>query len=278
MRTGVVRYFLPFIFILCFSARPDKHKIVRGFTGTILLHDSIYLDETEISNMNWLEYVAWMRRKYKQDNYGIYRKSLPDTTVWRETLSLGEPYRETYFRHPAYREYPVVGITYEQAQDFCKWRTDIVNEVLYFREHKSKKWNVDSIYTIPQKVRYRLPTRQEWELAAFAGLDSNKFPLGYESIYNAKTKQSLVLVKERSASLQNPGTPWAVHSGGKNKFGFYNLIGNVSEMIAEKGICKGGSWAHHLDECEVMKDLQYSTPTAWLGFRCVMVMKEKLKN
>ena len=51
------------------------------------------------------------------------------------------------------------------------------------------------------------------------------------------------------------------------------MLGNVAEMVQEKGICKGGSWRNILEECRVGKDMEYSKPAAWLGFRCVCVVK-----
>jgi sulfatase modifying factor 1 len=90
---------------------------------------SFYMDETEVSNTNWLEYLNWIRR-VDPTNYEYYYNELPDTLVWRRPLSYNEPYVDNYLRHPAYQDYPVVGVSWEQAQRYCSWRTDIVNESL----------------------------------------------------------------------------------------------------------------------------------------------------
>ncbi len=90
---------------------------------------SFYMDETEVSNTNWLEYLDWIRQSYP-DDYEYYYNELPDTLVWRRPLSYNEPYVDNYLRHPAYGEYPVVGVTWEQAQRYCTWRTSRVNELL----------------------------------------------------------------------------------------------------------------------------------------------------
>ena len=63
----------------------------------------------------------------------------------------------------------------------------------------------------------------------------------------------------------------------KNWFGIYNMLGNVSEMVIEEGISKGGSWRNRIEGCRVGKDLEYNKPTAWLGFRCVCI-KQTGKN
>ncbi|MEJ2903768.1 SUMF1/EgtB/PvdO family nonheme iron enzyme [Pedobacter panaciterrae] len=90
---------------------------------------SFYMDETEVSNTNWLEYLNWIRTNYPTD-YEYYYNEIPDTLVWRRPLSYNEPYVDNYLRHPAYQDYPVVGVTWEQASRYCDWRTDRVNELL----------------------------------------------------------------------------------------------------------------------------------------------------
>lgn len=91
---------------------------------------SFYMDRTEVTNFHWLEYVYWMKRVYYKSYPHIYKKSLPDTLVWRDPLSYREKFVDYYFRYPAYRDYPVVGVSWIQANDFCKWRTDRVNEYI----------------------------------------------------------------------------------------------------------------------------------------------------
>ena len=94
---------------------------------------SFYMDETEVRNIDYLEYLFWIERVYgsNYDNGSypeVYWKALPDTNVWRDKLSYNEPYVESYLRHPAFNQYPVVGVNWEQAVDYCAWRTDRVNE------------------------------------------------------------------------------------------------------------------------------------------------------
>jgi gliding motility-associated lipoprotein GldJ len=89
---------------------------------------SFYLDETEVRNIDYLEYLFWINRVYGQSYPEVYKKSLPDTLVWRDKLGYNEPFVDQYLRHPAYKNYPVVGVSWQQATDYCKWRTDRVNE------------------------------------------------------------------------------------------------------------------------------------------------------
>jgi gliding motility-associated lipoprotein GldJ len=102
---------------------------------------SFYMDQTEVTNFHWLEYLYWISRAYETYPM-VYKNALPDTLCWRSPLGFNEKYVDYYLRHPAYRDYPVVGVSWLQANDFCKWRTDRVNEYILVREG-ILAWNVD---------------------------------------------------------------------------------------------------------------------------------------
>lgn len=98
---------------------------------------SFYMDETEVTNLMYLEYLDWLKRVFppSDDNYRrIYDGALPDTLVWRNQLGYNEVMVYNYLRHPAYKDYPVVGVSWVQAVEFSKWRTDRVNELLLEKE------------------------------------------------------------------------------------------------------------------------------------------------
>jgi gliding motility-associated lipoprotein GldJ len=94
---------------------------------------SFYIDETEVSNVNYREYTYWLSRIFGNVYPQVYFNALPDTLAWRSQLAYNEPLVEYYFRHPAYNNFPVVGVTWEQANQYCKWRSDRVNEMLLIK-------------------------------------------------------------------------------------------------------------------------------------------------
>ena len=98
---------------------------------------SFYIDETEVTNIMYLEYLDWIKAVFPQDNKDykkLYESALPDTLVWRNQLGYVEELTTNYLRHPAYAEYPVVGVNWLQAVQFMEWRTDRVNEFILERE------------------------------------------------------------------------------------------------------------------------------------------------
>ncbi len=128
---------------------------------------SFFIDETEVANVHYREYLYWLENTFAEDT-NIINKALPDTLVWREELAYNEPYVEYYFRFPSYNYYPVVGVNWQQAHDFCIWRTDRVNELLlmkkgYFKPDAIKKemkgggaegsFNTEAYLTNPELVQ-----------------------------------------------------------------------------------------------------------------------------
>lgn len=105
---------------------------------------SFFMDETEVTNKMYAEYLFWVKTVFPptEENYkNIYNGAIPDTLVWRNRLGYNETMTNNYLRHPAYADYPVVGVNWIQAVEFSKWRTDRVNENILEREGYLKKDN-----------------------------------------------------------------------------------------------------------------------------------------
>jgi sulfatase modifying factor 1 len=110
---------------------------------------SFYMDEAEVTNSEYFLYVQYMKNVFSpaEEKYRhIYNSVLPDTLVWRKSLGNTDILSENYFRHPAYADYPVVGISWLQANEYCKWRTNAVNlKTLIDKGHIKNIFEADTI-------------------------------------------------------------------------------------------------------------------------------------
>ena len=126
---------------------------------------SFYMDETEVTNLMYLEYLDWLKKVFppSNENYRrIYEGAVPDTLVWRNRLGFNEVMTNNYLRHPAYAEYPVVGVSWVQAVEFSKWRTDRVNEMILENEgvtSRNARYEVEPGETFSTETYLNAPTK-----------------------------------------------------------------------------------------------------------------------
>lgn len=125
---------------------------------------SFYIDETEVTNGMYLEYLDWLKKVFPptEENYtNIYKGALPDTLVWRNRLGFNETMTENYLRHPAYANYPVVGVNWLQAVEFSNWRSNRVNELILEEQGftaRDARFEVDASSTFDTETYLNAPS------------------------------------------------------------------------------------------------------------------------
>ena len=215
----------------------------------------------------------------------------PDTLCWIAdfTYSFNEPMTTRYFWHPAYDNYPVVGVTWKQATAFCIWRSEFLNAAL-------------SAAGQPPVHEYRLPIESEWEYAARGGLDHSMYPWGG---YYTRNKEGCFLANFkplRGNYIDDGGSvTLSVGTYQPNEYGLYDMSGNVAEWTAnafdesayifthdlnpdykynalpddppvlKRKVIRGGSWKDigYFLQCGARTYEYQDTAKSYIGFRCV---------
>ena len=253
-----------------------------------------YMDDTEITNNEYRQFVVALTTDDTvgigtltpdQTNIVTTKSFYPDTTVWMRdfTHHMGDPLMEYYYLHPAFDQYPVVGISWKSAKFFCRWRTGFLN-----------KTRADAgLFGIPA---FRLPSEAEWEYAARGGRDLAPYPWGGPYIRNMKGCM-LANFKPGRGNYYDDGFSYTSPVGSyfANDYGLYDMSGNVSEWCEDaffeaaapvvwdlnptyfddkepRKVVRGGSWkdiAYYLQNGT--RNYEFSdTAKSFVGFRCVV--------
>ncbi|CAN5463120.1 N/A [soil metagenome] len=246
-----------------------------------------YMDDTEITNNEYRQFMDAMLADSLTvlgEDY-IMGNLYPDTTVWTREFAhhMGDPMQQYYYWHPAFDDYPIVGVDWQAAQVFCKWRTDYLNS---YRASQG-------LWPMPP---FRLPSEAEWEYAARGGRDMAKYPWGNPYIRNSKGCM-LANFKPGRGNYFDDGFAYTAPVGSyfANDFGLYDMSGNVAEWCEDafnpasvplvwdlnptyydkdepRKVVRGGSWkdiAYFLETGTRTYAHEDSTSST-VGFRCAM--------
>ncbi|MFN5417364.1 MAG: SUMF1/EgtB/PvdO family nonheme iron enzyme [Flavobacteriia bacterium] len=227
------------------------------------LKGKLYLGKFELTNA---EYRLFLDNLKRSQNDKLFQIALYDSTAWNKKFTDSnshlEPMINIYNWHPAYDNYPIVNLSYEGAKAYCDWLT-----VQYNLQRKRK-------YT---KVIFRLPTEKEWLYGAGSGNENAKtcFPNDDPRCPEKKCYLANYKPAEDNYFLDGGFHQVRAESYKPNKMGFYNMFGNVSEMIDKNGVAKGGSWYNSFEECDFQKNISYNQADCGVGVRIVMEIIEE---
>lgn len=254
------------LFISSAFAQRSKTYKQKILPGMVKVNDTLYYDEVELDNVSWLEYLHWTKTNNPGESLENYYQMYPDTTVW--TTGDGypnNPYQTHYLTHPAYKSYPLVGVTWKQAKDYCAWRTDRVIEYL---EEKGKRDKAPAAFV------YRLPTYEEYEMV-YRDMVDLSLRIGDEGKKKCRGMYRFNLKRAADDTMgvagvnnDNSDITAPVKSYWPNAYGIYNLKGNVAEWIAEENHHVGLSWADRTTE-NAMEKKKLDQASSYVGFRCV---------
>ena len=233
--------------------------------GTVWVKDNIYIDQFPVTNADYTEFLLTVGAYYNPKIHDTIQKMPAYKVNWKKlseyffSIEPDEDYLKrldldyysplswtndsnlqfSYYDDEYYSNFPVINITYEQAKEYCKWRSDMV--LLSYAINISKKKKRDVLYT---KFNFRLPKFDEWKSA-------------YD-IFEIKNE---------------PFTKPVTGEDSESEY-FHYSPGNVSEMLDVKGQAVGLSWKDILDPTKPISPVQYQKPGDWLGFRCVCEILE----
>lgn len=273
---------IPFLLAFGKNNKPKTSKylpkqFVKVPSGKVILGKKIdscetfYISKTEISNGEWKAFLMDLKQTGALEAYEANRL---DSTVWRLPNSFLEVFEKQYATNPAYEDYPLVGVTINQAKAYTQWLTE---------KHKDNKYG--------KKITFSIPTKKQWIRAA-RGESQNTYPWdgpyvrNHKGLYlanfmaigeNGIIRNDETNKLEIDGGIPNPAkeyfTTAKVKSYYPNKFGVYNMAGNVAELISDDTLAMGGSWLDPGGDIRVMSRQSAVAPKVNIGFRVVAVVE-----
>lgn len=266
----ILTILLSFILISWKNPQPISKKLKKVLgnnwayvpSGETKIGDAIqnvndfYIFKTEVGNLDYRTFLEFIKDK----NPAQYKSALPDTTVWKsDVVAFNDSYMTQYFRYPGFGQYPVVGISHENALLYCKWIEENINLQVGNGE----------------KVIVKLPSEIEWTRAA-RGDNHNQFYAFEGSDVKNKKGGNLANYKKEK---QNNSSGMIITAGIKNyrpnEFGIYQMSGNVAEMLDEPKKVKGGSWNMPANALKIDESEMVNYPSNNVGFRPVLMVVAK---
>jgi sulfatase modifying factor 1 len=283
--TFIVSFFL--LISSSFKPKPSAKsalKVLEGFanfipSGSVIIDQdtssvqSFYMSSTEVSNLQYSEFLAYLKRTGQHEKYSIAKI---DSSLWESSFvnAYMSPMAENYHNHPAYHNYPVVNVSKEAAIMYCDWLTQVY----------------DSLSGGELSLKFRLPLREEWVRAARGEDFHAPYAWGGPYLRNSKgcflanfvqigagnitrdqeTGELKVVINSQPIYEADEAFVTApVESYFPNAFGLYNMNGNVSEMVADEDVVVGGDWRSPGYDIRNESYKTYNGPHPTVGFRVV---------
>ncbi len=261
MKFGIILF--SWLFLLtnsdkdCFNCRQETQYLCAA--NTLPINSRICMDISEVPTYFYKDFLA-----AKAEKYGVtserFEALLPDFFIWKELLPHleVEEIKTKFLDSDDLALMPLVGITLEQAEVFCEWRTEAFKAELDQMPPEDRA-------AFPKNFEFRLPSAGEWGRLRFLYQDK-KMMKRLTKIANGNRS---AFKSEKSADMKKLQNVGDVYTNQHEPIGFFNLLDNVAEMTSEPGIAMGGSFHEPNADGKFQKTFTYDGPQAWIGIRCI---------
>ncbi len=250
--------------------KTDIPNVLNVNQRFVKIQDNLYVDKYEISIKDYKLFLVDKKQKSEDYSNLIY-----DSTKWTSSIVNYPDLQDYYFNHNAYINYPIVSISYDAAQEFCDWLSVKYNSSL------KKKY---------KKVIFRLPTEDEFVKVAGSGFDIKKilYPWGSNKLIDSENKKLCNFWRLNQDEIDYNGKAFnydniinhfdndieIINSYKPNKYGVFNIVGNVSEMVQEKNHAMGGDYLSTGYNVRITSKKEFKESDISVGFRVYLEILE----